>query len=223
MEMSVTEQRYRAVLEVEAGVPVTEVAKRFGVSRQAVQRWLRWYTDNGLDGPADRASRPHSSPGQTRPEVEAIICELRRDHPRWGARRLVYELGRRDCPGRTLSVEAADHPSVSTMTTSPSWSRYLAPFRRAPRCRLPWATGGTSRRFYGASRIECMATRRNPADDSRSNSVGPGLGLPAQEGVEEFPPPTTPFLLRPKPCGLPFGQGRSLPSLRRSPVRAVRV
>jgi hypothetical protein len=30
-----TEQRYRAVLEVQAGVPVTEVAERFGVSRQA--------------------------------------------------------------------------------------------------------------------------------------------------------------------------------------------
>jgi transposase InsO family protein len=34
-----TEQRYRAVLEVGAGVPVTEVAERFGVSRQAVHRW----------------------------------------------------------------------------------------------------------------------------------------------------------------------------------------
>lgn len=39
MEMSVTEQRYRALLE-QAGLPVTEVADRFGVSRQAVHRWL---------------------------------------------------------------------------------------------------------------------------------------------------------------------------------------
>ena len=31
-ELSVTEQRYRAVLEVMAGVPVTEVAERYGVS-----------------------------------------------------------------------------------------------------------------------------------------------------------------------------------------------
>jgi transposase-like protein len=35
-ELSVTEQRYRAVLEVLAGVPVTEVAGRYGVSRQSV-------------------------------------------------------------------------------------------------------------------------------------------------------------------------------------------
>jgi len=32
-ELSVTEQRYRAVLEVCTGVPVTEVAERYGVSR----------------------------------------------------------------------------------------------------------------------------------------------------------------------------------------------
>ncbi|MFF0257011.1 helix-turn-helix domain-containing protein [Micromonospora zamorensis] len=59
--------------------------QRFGVSRQAVHRWLAWYQDEGLDGLADRSSRPHSSPGQTPPEVEALICELRRNHPRWGA------------------------------------------------------------------------------------------------------------------------------------------
>ena len=38
-ELSVTEQRYRAVLEVMAGVPVTEVAGRYGVSRQGVHGW----------------------------------------------------------------------------------------------------------------------------------------------------------------------------------------
>jgi transposase len=54
VELNVTEQRYRAVLEVQAGVPVIEVAERFGVSRQAVHRWVRWYRDEGLDGLADR-------------------------------------------------------------------------------------------------------------------------------------------------------------------------
>jgi transposase len=33
VELTVTERRYRAVLEVQAGVSVTEVAERFGVSR----------------------------------------------------------------------------------------------------------------------------------------------------------------------------------------------
>lgn len=33
------EQRYRAVLEVLNGAPVTEVALRYGVSRQSVYAW----------------------------------------------------------------------------------------------------------------------------------------------------------------------------------------
>ncbi|MEU9509152.1 IS481 family transposase [Micromonospora sp. NPDC048170] len=99
-----TEQRYRAVLEVEAGLSVTEVAERFGVSRQAVHRWLGWYRDQGLEGLADRSHRPHAHPAQTPAEVEAAICELRRNHPRWGQRRLYYELGRRGCPGPVPSL-----------------------------------------------------------------------------------------------------------------------
>ncbi|MFG3686999.1 helix-turn-helix domain-containing protein [Micromonospora sp. NPDC047740] len=34
------EQRLRAVQDVLAGSTVTDVAERFGVSRQAVHRWL---------------------------------------------------------------------------------------------------------------------------------------------------------------------------------------
>ncbi|GIG17613.1 hypothetical protein Cme02nite_59450 [Catellatospora methionotrophica] len=36
--------------------------------------------------------------------VEAAVCELRREHPRWGARRIAFELGRDGCPGPVPSV-----------------------------------------------------------------------------------------------------------------------
>jgi transposase len=99
VEISVTEQRYQAILDVRAGSTVTDVAARFGVSRQAVHRWLAWYEQDGLSGLANRSSRPRSSPTQTPAEVEALICEMWRTHPRWGARRVLFELGRTGCPG----------------------------------------------------------------------------------------------------------------------------
>ncbi len=37
-ELSVIEQRYRAVLEVLSGTPVVEVAKRYDVARQTAHR-----------------------------------------------------------------------------------------------------------------------------------------------------------------------------------------
>jgi transposase InsO family protein len=94
-ELSVTEQRYRAVLEVLAGVPVTEVADRYGVSRQSVHAWLRRYRDHGPPGLEDRSHKVHAHPWQIPAELEAAVCELRRAHRRWGPRRLVFEMGRR--------------------------------------------------------------------------------------------------------------------------------
>jgi transposase InsO family protein len=94
VELSVVEQRYRAVLEVAAGVPVAEVAGRFAVSRQSVHTWVRRYEQGGLGGLMDRSRRPKSSPGQVSAEIEAVVCEMRREHPRWGPVRLVHEVRR---------------------------------------------------------------------------------------------------------------------------------
>jgi transposase len=94
VELSVMEQRYHAVMEVISGAPVTEVARRYGVSRQAVHGWLGRYERDGLTGLADHSHRPRYQPRQLGAEVEALICQLRRAHPRWGARRLLYELGK---------------------------------------------------------------------------------------------------------------------------------
>ena len=99
-ELSVSEQRYRAVLEVGAGIPVTEVAERYGVSRQGVHTWLLRYRREGIAALEDRSHRVHNHPWRIAAEVEELVCELRRGHPKWGPRRLVFEMGRR---GRQVS------------------------------------------------------------------------------------------------------------------------
>jgi transposase InsO family protein len=103
LDMSKMEQRYRAVLAVLAGDRIGEVATKFDVSRQSVRIWGARYRRDGLAGLADRSHRPQSCPHQAEPVVEAAVCELRRAHPRWGARRIEYELGRNGCPGRVPS------------------------------------------------------------------------------------------------------------------------
>ncbi|WP_411267404.1 IS481 family transposase [Actinoplanes sp. KI2] len=97
--MSIVEQRYQAVLAVLAGDPVTEVAAKVGVSRQSLHGWLRRYADEGLPGLQDRSHRPDGCAHQASPQVEALVCELRRHHPKWGSRRIAFELGRHGCPG----------------------------------------------------------------------------------------------------------------------------
>ena len=111
VELSVVEQRYRAVLEVlEDGTPVIEVARRYGVARQTVHEWLARYANGGgLAGLADRSSRPQTCPHQMSALVEARIVGMRRDHPGWGPARIRWELERAGVvplPGRSAVYRA---------------------------------------------------------------------------------------------------------------------
>jgi transposase len=80
-ELSVTEQRYQAVLGVIAeGRTVIEVASQWGVSRRTVHRWLGLYEVEGLEGRPDRSHRPQRCPHQMHAEIEVKVLELRRAH-----------------------------------------------------------------------------------------------------------------------------------------------
>jgi len=94
VELSIVEQRYHAVMEVISGAPVAEVARRYGVSRQSVHNWLIKHRTGGLAALSGHSHRPHLQPRQLDADVEAVICRLRAGHPRWGPRRLGYELGK---------------------------------------------------------------------------------------------------------------------------------
>ena len=105
VELGVVEQRHAAVLEVlRDGAAVSDVALRFGVTRQTVHRWLRQYASRGLAGLADSSPRPGSCPHQMSPEVEALVVGLRRENPGWGPRTLLFGLEARGVvplPGRS--------------------------------------------------------------------------------------------------------------------------
>jgi transposase len=94
----VVEQSYRTVLEVLDGTPVTEVTQRFGVARQTVHLWVARYGESGIDGLADRSHAPKAHPWRVIADLEAVICDLRASHRRWGPRRLVFKLDRRGYP-----------------------------------------------------------------------------------------------------------------------------
>ena len=110
VELGLVEQRYKAVLEVlNDGATVTDVARRYGVGRQAVHAWLRRYAAQGLGGLVDRSARPDACPHQMPPAVEARVLELRRFHPGWGPRTILNRLNREGIeplPGRSSIYRA---------------------------------------------------------------------------------------------------------------------
>ncbi|RAO54971.1 hypothetical protein LUPAC06_04273 [Micromonospora saelicesensis] len=77
-ELSVMEQPFHAVMECLGGTPKTEVAARYGVSRQTIHNWLGRYAAEGIKGVEDRSHRPHVCPHRVDASTEALVCELRR-------------------------------------------------------------------------------------------------------------------------------------------------
>lgn len=75
------DQRLEAMALVAAGVGVSEIAERFGVSRQAVYDWRERHRQDPETGLQDRSRRPHTSPTRT---AEAIEQRVIAERNRWG-------------------------------------------------------------------------------------------------------------------------------------------
>jgi putative transposase len=96
-ETSPMEQRLEFIREYETELfTLTELTAQYGVSRKTAYKWLERYDAEGERGILDRSRRPHHSPHATAPEQVDALIELRRGHPRWGAKKLLAVLRRRD-------------------------------------------------------------------------------------------------------------------------------
>jgi putative transposase len=86
---------------------MTELCIRYDVSRKIGYKWLARFEAEGKAGLANRSRRPHTCPTAIRPALAELLCEFRRLHPDWGARKLLKVLR-----GRHPEIE--DWPAAST-------------------------------------------------------------------------------------------------------------
>jgi transposase InsO family protein len=108
--VTMAELRLEVLLEAEqSGESVAEVCRRNRISRETYYRYRRRYLAAGMEGLEDRSRRPRVSPAQIDASLEAEICGMRRDHPRWGARRVHAELVR---AGRSAPAVSTIHQAL---------------------------------------------------------------------------------------------------------------
>ena len=74
---------------------MTELCDLYAISRKTGYKWVARYEADGRAGLADRSRRPHRSPDATDPAIVEQLCEARRQHPSWRARKLIAVLKRR--------------------------------------------------------------------------------------------------------------------------------
>jgi transposase InsO family protein len=144
------DQRLQFVTDaLSARFTMTELCIRYGVSRRIGYKWLARFTEDGKRGLVDRSRRPHACPTQIRPVLAELLCEFRRLHPDWGARKLLHVLRRRhpeieDWPAASTAADLLarrglvrhrrrrrdrQHPGVVPMTTAAPNDLWTADFK----------------------------------------------------------------------------------------------
>lgn len=71
---------------------ITELAERFGVSRQKLYKWLARHNVDGMKGLVDRSRAPLHIPHRTSEEIEEKVIAFRRRFPHMGPRKIVARL-----------------------------------------------------------------------------------------------------------------------------------
>ena len=128
---SVVDQRLAFVSLVASGVPVSEAARRFSISRPTAYKWLGRYRVEGEAGLVDRSRRPLRSPQQIDAAVEDLVCDLRDRYPTWGGRKLrafLLRQGHRDVPAAsTITRILARRGRIQPAQAQPRvWQRFEA-------------------------------------------------------------------------------------------------
>jgi putative transposase len=101
------DERVRFVADyLTGGSTITELCRRYRVSRPTGYQLLARYETDGARGLAPRSRRPHTSPQAMTPAVAAAIVGLREKHPTWGPVKLIDAL--------RLRVPSQPWPAPST-------------------------------------------------------------------------------------------------------------
>lgn len=86
---TVMEQRLELVIQAaHQGANISELCRRYGISRKVCYKWIKRYHLYGQEGLSDVSRRPLTSPLKTGQAMEDELLKLRRQNPEWGARKL---------------------------------------------------------------------------------------------------------------------------------------
>jgi transposase InsO family protein len=86
---SIMDQRLEfSILAMKPGSNLSNLCKRYNISRRTGYKWLNRYIDQGLAGLENQNRRPRNFPNQTDQEIEQYVISLRKQDPEWGSKKL---------------------------------------------------------------------------------------------------------------------------------------
>lgn len=94
-------------------VNLSELCRRFNISRVTGYKWLDRYEQQGQQGIQEQSRKPFTSPLRTERSIEQRIIELRLENPAWGSKKL-YKLLERE---RSAGLFSELVPARSTINS----------------------------------------------------------------------------------------------------------
>lgn len=77
------------------GSSFSDLCHDFGISRKTGYKWVRRYESDGAAALEDHSRAPHEHPNAVPEHIVQTIVAIRKEHPRWGPRKVRVVLGRR--------------------------------------------------------------------------------------------------------------------------------
>lgn len=187
---SVVDERMRFIVALRDGAAsFTEVCAQFGISRKTGYKWLARYERDGPTALHDHRAGPRQPPPHATPDaVVATLLDARKEHPRWGPRKLRAWLLDRD-PALVLPAPSTIGELLKRhgLVSAARRRRPRVPLERTARlaCDRPnavwcvdfkghFALGNRSRCYpltltdgYSRFLLKCEALARTTVDDVR--------------------------------------------------------
>ena len=102
------EQKIEFINLLETGqLSMTEICRRFSISRRTGYKWLERFKKEGVSGLREKSRRPNYSPNKTKDKTEELIRSIRGKDPEWGAKKIRKILER--------DYHLANIPSITTI------------------------------------------------------------------------------------------------------------
>jgi putative transposase len=98
------DERLRFVARLLDGEKMAVLCREFDISRKTGYKIFNRYKDCGLEGLTDRSRRPYRQANQLPFQIEALIVQLKREHPNFGAPKIRDRIKRRHADIRTPAI-----------------------------------------------------------------------------------------------------------------------
>lgn len=87
-QSTMSQRREFCILGAKPGTNISELCRRYNISRRTGYKWLDRYFNENVSGFTDRSRQPLHSPNKTPKEIEDYVIQKRVSDPAWGSLKL---------------------------------------------------------------------------------------------------------------------------------------